>query len=940
MDATESGIMASSVSRRKVSGFLWKINRLRAMTVLEVIHRVTDMASQRLEQWAVARAWMPKPACPVKPRLSLFVAPEDWMKTWQEHFSLELESLNELLKGRIGFFGQAPLDMGESINWHRDPLTGIEAPLTFGKTLNYRDDRLVGNIKFLWELGRHQHLIPLAAAYACTGELRYRDAVIKQIESWMQQNPYGMGIHWCSALEPALRLISWAVIHSLLTLRDGEAGLFSAVSDPVKLGQAIYQQTHFVRHFLSRDSSANNHLIGELTGIWVACSVFDLGRHGDRWALFAQEALEREARLQVFDDGVNKEQASYYHLWVLDYFLFAWLVGLRRGQHFSEAFAERIVSMAGFLQAISPGCSVETTPNPSVPSLSKSKPFVLSLSKFKPFVLSLSKHERAESMNLTVLRQAQDERERESDQFALRQAQDEREREFDQFALRQAQDERAREFALRQAQGERKGEFEPSVPSLSKFKPFVLSLSKHEPNESTSFSALRQAQDERESEFDQFALRQAQDERAREFALRQAQGERKGEFEPSVPSLSKFKPFVLSLSKHEPNDSTSFSALRQAQDEREREFALRQAQDERERESDQFALRQAQDERKGESDQPALRQAQDEQLKSTALIDCLPPQIGDADDGFVTRFSVAWPQNPYRDVLAAVEAVFDNVSTPTTFSQKAFWYTLCFDNKPLPIRPRQVTQATYPRLFPKGGYAVLGNSVLHLVFDAGSLGYPSIAAHGHADALSVCLAVDGFWWLVDPGTYAYHSDHGWRDYFRGTAAHNTLVIDGRNQSEIGGPFLWLRHAQGKIIAQGEDADGTQWVTGEHDGYRKAAGIHKRRVVLQGSDAEMNLYDEIQGHGAHDVAIHFHFAPDIDVVPGVHPGTWQVTKLGSERRMTVFVDASWHWDVFRGSDSPRSGWFSPALGSKVPSCTLRGVWRGHLPTKLVTRLVVQ
>ena len=91
------------------------------------------------------------------------------------------------------------------------------------------NDARVGNIKLVWELGRHQHLIPLAVAYACSGDTRYRDAVTQQIEGWIKANPFGLGVHWCSALEVALRLTAWAVIHALLALRDGSDGLFIAV---------------------------------------------------------------------------------------------------------------------------------------------------------------------------------------------------------------------------------------------------------------------------------------------------------------------------------------------------------------------------------------------------------------------------------------------------------------------------------------------------------------------------------------------------------------------------------------------------------------------------------------------------------------------------------------------------------------------------------------
>lgn len=658
-----------------MNGFVWKLNRLRAMTWPEVAHRAFRWTGQKVEGFLVANGRVPVATHPVKPRLSLFPTQLDWLATWQQHFSLEQGPLDDLLRGKIGFFGDAPLDVGVPVNWHRDPLTGITAPLSFGKSINYRDDRLVGNIKILWELGRHQHLIPLAVAYACTGSIQYREAVTSQIEGWIQENPYGLGIHWCSALEVALRLISWAVVHSLLSLRDGDDGLFSAVAEPEKLGNAIFQQSRFVRGFLSRHSSANNHLIGELTGLWVACCVFDIGKQGASWADTAQRELELQAQFQVHADGVNKEQACYYHLWVLEYLLFAWIVGVRIGQKFSTTFGERIQSMATFLHTITPTSGVA-------------------------------------------------------------------------------------------------------------------------------------------------------------------------------------------------------------------------------------------------------------------------PQIGDADDGFVTRFTINWPKNGYLDVLASVDAVIEEKVVYFPLSQKTFWYSLCLGKSPAVSSQVCTKNIEYPAVFPEGGYTVFKNGAVQLIFDAGPLGYLSIAAHGHADALSVCLAVDGEWWLVDPGTYAYHSEQGWRNYFRGTKAHNTLQVDGCDQSEIGGPFLWLQHASAKIVDTGKDVHGGQWVVGEHNGYQKLGVLHTRRLDCDATGCEVVISDEILGNGTHELAIHFHFAPDIEIVPGDQDGTWQVSKPGSPHTIAMRVDQTWHWALFRGSESPRLGWYSPALGMKTPACTLQGTWQDCLPVRLITSMTVR
>ena len=92
--------------------------------------------------------------------------------------------------------------------------------------------------------------------------------------------------------------------------------------------------------------------------------------------------------------------------------------------------------------------------------------------------------------------------------------------------------------------------------------------------------------------------------------------------------------------------------------------------------------------------------------------------------------------------------------------------------------------------FSDGAYSVLDGARFKLVMDHGPLGYLSIAAHGHADALSVLLSIDGEPVLVDPGTYLYHSGGAWRDWFRSTRAHNTLTIADADQSVMSGAFNW------------------------------------------------------------------------------------------------------------------------------------------------------
>ena len=122
--------------------------------------------------------------------------------------------------------------------------------------------------------------------------------------------------------------------------------------------------------------------------------------------------------------------------------------------------------------------------------------------------------------------------------------------------------------------------------------------------------------------------------------------------------------------------------------------------------------------------------------------------------------------------------------------------------------------------------------------DGGPHGFLSIAAHAHADALSVEVRYGGVDILADPGTYCYHGEPAWRSYFRSTIAHNTVELGGQNQSSDGGPFLWLRHANAREIDVRDVGDVAEW-TAEHDGYLSLdpPARHRRSVRLDRAVAQ-------------------------------------------------------------------------------------------------------
>ncbi len=207
--------------------------------------------------------------------------------------------------------------------------------------------------------------------------------------------------------------------------------------------------------------------------------------------------------------------------------------------------------------------------------------------------------------------------------------------------------------------------------------------------------------------------------------------------------------------------------------------------------------------------------------------------------------------------------------------------------------------------------------------DGGPHGYLSIAAHAHADALSVEVRYGGVDILADPGTYCYHGEPAWRSYFRSTIAHNTVELDGRSQSRDGGPFLWLRHANAREIDVRDDGDSAEW-TAEHDGYLSLGppARHRRTVRLDRASRTIDIIDEIDG-GGHDMRLAFHLGPDVQAeLDGASAALhWPGAATPGAARLEL--PGGLAWSLHRGETDPILGWYSGGLGRRVPAITLLG-----------------
>jgi Heparinase II/III-like protein/Heparinase II/III N-terminus len=313
-------------------------------------------------------------------------------------------------------------------------------------------------------------------------------------------------------------------------------------------------------------------------------------------------------------------------------------------------------------------------------------------------------------------------------------------------------------------------------------------------------------------------------------------------------------------------------------------------------------------------------------VAATVDVDFRAPRHGDGDNGTALVLDPPAAER-WSGLLALGEALFDAPGwwpkvEPTVTSTVLASMAGRHPSVPSDHRPSHYADAgmTLLRSSPSDGKEIWCRC------DSGPHGFLSIAAHAHADAVSVEVRHDGVDVLADPGTYCYHGEPSWRRYFRSTLAHNTIELGGQDQSSSGGPFLWARHAQSALIGLDRDERGdvTAW-SAEHDGY----GVlnppvrHRRSVRLDSRLRRLEIVDCLETTGRHAFRLALHLGPDIDarIVGQTVDLSW--SKGTSTRSASLCIPNDLSWSLTRGQTDPVLGWYSTGFGEKQPAWTIIG-----------------
>jgi hypothetical protein len=309
-----------------------------------------------------------------------------------------------------------------------------------------------------------------------------------------------------------------------------------------------------------------------------------------------------------------------------------------------------------------------------------------------------------------------------------------------------------------------------------------------------------------------------------------------------------------------------------------------------------------------------------------------PQGFGDDDGGRVFNPLRNRPEH-MSDPLAVGGALFHNVDllSAATLTEESVW--LLGDAASV-LGRRQATPNPVSRSFEAAGIYLMADAargLRQLMADGGPQG-PGRSGHGHADALSIQLSLDGKPWLIDSGTGCYISGDDTRDRFRGTAAHNTLWLDGLDQAVSEAPFAWTSLPTVEV---------EQWIQGKrfnlfvgsHSGYMRLADpVDHRRFIFHLVGNFWLIRDLAEGRQVHSIATLWHFHPAVSLTnvgnnfitsdskrqPGAGNGQLSLALVPLE-------DNAWTSEIITEQISPAYGRFEPAP-------VLRFSTRGTLPAE--------
>ncbi|HEX8177609.1 MAG TPA: alginate lyase family protein [Pyrinomonadaceae bacterium] len=235
---------------------------------------------------------------------------------------------------------------GDAIEWRRDLLSGYEWPLVFHSDIGFqRNDG--SDVRVLWELNRLNQLLTLARAYSVTRDEDFAREFFRQVESWREQNPVGLGANWSCAMEAALRAINLLAAFEIFRhSREMTAGRLRM------LLTTLHQHgAHIRRNLEFSHIATSNHYLSDVVGLlWLGVMLPEL-EDARAWRRFGLREMLREMEKQVLFEGADFEASTGYHRLVLELFLYSFLLCRENEVEIEERYWLKLRQMFDYMRA-------------------------------------------------------------------------------------------------------------------------------------------------------------------------------------------------------------------------------------------------------------------------------------------------------------------------------------------------------------------------------------------------------------------------------------------------------------------------------------------------------------------------------------------------------------------------------------------------------------
>jgi hypothetical protein len=333
------------------------------------------------------------------------------------------------------------------------------------------------------------------------------------------------------------------------------------------------------------------------------------------------------------------------------------------------------------------------------------------------------------------------------------------------------------------------------------------------------------------------------------------------------------------------------------------------------------------------------------------LLDCNKTyrKYGDEDDGKVLVTSTNLHYDNFSSILTSASVIFNSekFKLPGNQFDLKNWLLWGHSGKSKFESLQSIQPDLTTRFYKDEGHFIFRKAdpsekckEIYMHFDAAPLGFLTIAAHGHADALSFTLTVDGYPLIVDVGTYSYHTDKKWRDYFVSTLAHNTICIDGANQAFHAGPTMWLNHYKIFVLEVASNLS-NETVSAFHSGYKKIGCTHTRTISFDQLTDTFSIKDLVEtGSKKHTLLQPFHLHPDVEI-ERIDDHTFYLKNEKGGRKVKIKCDEGMQINIVRGQTDTILGWYSPSFLAKQPTSVIIGKLKTDRlgPTILNTELEI-